>query len=94
MYIVQIEHPVKSYDEWKKVFDNDPLQRAQSGVRRYRITRPADNPNYVVGDLEFDSKRKADDFLLRLQGLWGSGTVNVIDNPRGRVLEVVESGEY
>ncbi len=46
MVILQIEHPVPSFDAWKKAFDSDPVNRKQSGVRRYRVLRPIDNPNY------------------------------------------------
>ena len=94
MYILQIEHPVKSFDEWKKVFDSDPLKRKESGVRRHRVMRLADNPNHVVGDLEFESKDKAQEFLALLQGIWPSLTGKLLENPRGRIIEVVESKEY
>lgn len=94
MYILQIEHPVKSFDEWKKVFDSDPLKRKESGVRRHRLMRLADNTNHVVGDLEFESKVKAQEFLTRLQALWPSLTGKVIENPHGRIFEMAESKEY
>ncbi len=48
MIILQIEHPVPNFDGWKKAFDSDPINRKQSGVRRYKISRQADNPNYVI----------------------------------------------
>lgn len=94
MYILQIEHTVKNFDEWKKVFDSDPLKRGPSGVRAHRLMRLADNPNHVIGDLEFETKAKAQEFLTRLQALWPSLTGKVIENPRGRIIEVVESKEY
>jgi cytidylate kinase len=55
MFIVQIEHPVPNFDAWKKAFDSDPVGRERSGVRRYKVLRPIDNPNYSMIDLEFDS---------------------------------------
>jgi hypothetical protein len=45
MAIVQIEHPISSWDAWKAAFDRDPVRREESGVRRYRIVRPVDDPN-------------------------------------------------
>lgn len=51
MIILQIEHPVPSFEEWKRAFDSDPVDRQRSGVRRYRILRPVDDPNFVVIDL-------------------------------------------
>jgi hypothetical protein len=55
MPILQIEHRVRDFDAWKQAFDNDPVGREQKGVRRYRVLRSLDDPNYVVVDLEFDS---------------------------------------
>jgi len=39
LVVLQIEHPVPDFTEWKMAFDNDPLSRKQAGVRRYRIFR-------------------------------------------------------
>jgi hypothetical protein len=55
MPILRIEHPVPDFDGWKTAFDNDPVGRKQSGVRRYQILRAIDDPNYVMIDLEFDT---------------------------------------
>jgi hypothetical protein len=55
MHILRIEHPVPNYDAWKAAFDSDPIGREGAGVRRYRILRATDDPNYVMIDLEFDS---------------------------------------
>ena len=46
MIILRIEHKVENYEKWKKTFDSDPINRKQSGVRRYRIFRPIDDPTY------------------------------------------------
>ena len=54
MPILRIEHPVPDFDAWKQAFDSDPLDRKRSGVRRYRILRSLDDPNYAIVDLEFD----------------------------------------
>ena len=55
MYILQIEHPVPSYEGWKKAFESDPVGRQKMGFRRYQILRPTDNPNHVMIALEFDT---------------------------------------
>jgi hypothetical protein len=62
-------------------------------VRRYRITRPADDPKYVLADLEFDGVSEAEAFAAALRDLWGRTDV-VGPNPSARVLEVVERNEY
>jgi hypothetical protein len=95
MSILQIEHGVRGYEAWKQAFDNDPVGREQGGVRRYRILRPADDPNYVIVDLEFDSVGEADAFRAKLRELWGRiGDDLGLEGPRARIVEVVENKEY
>jgi hypothetical protein len=90
MYIVRIEHPVPDFIEWKKVFDNDPLGRGRMGVRRHRIMRDADDPNYVLADLEFDTLNQARAMLAALKTLWGRVEGTVISGPRARIVEQLE----
>jgi hypothetical protein len=92
MYILRIEHPVPNFDTWKAAFDSDPIGREQSGVRRYRILRPTDDPNYVMVDLEFDSASEAEAMHEALRDLWSG--VEVMRDPRAQTVEVVESKEY
>ena len=94
MTLLRIEHPVPSFDKWKQVFDSDPAQRERSGVRRYAIARPADDPNYITVDLEFDTAHEAEVFLSRMRKLWSGSGGQVSSDQRALVLEVVESGEY
>ena len=94
MIIVQIEHLVPNFDAWKKAFDSDPVGRERSGVRRYQILRPIDNPNYVMIDLDFDSSRTAEAFLTAMREVWRRVEGTIIESPRVRIVEVVESKEY
>jgi hypothetical protein len=94
MLILQVEHKVPNFDAWKKVFDRDPIKRKKSGVRRYRIFRPTDDPNYVVVDMEFDNLRDLEKTLTTLHTLWGQVEGKVMVGPKTRILEIVESIEY
>jgi len=47
MPIVRIEHAVPDFAKWKQAFDRDPADRKGSGVRRYQISRPVNEPNYT-----------------------------------------------
>jgi ribosomal protein L35AE/L33A len=94
MPILQIEHPVPDFEGWKKAFDSDPAGRQQGGVRRYKISRRIDNPNFVIIDLEFDTLSEAETFLSSLRNLWRSVEGKVMNNPQSRIIEVVESYEY
>ncbi len=94
MYILRIEHDVPSYDGWKQAFDNDPVARAKSGVRRYQILRPVDDPNHVMVDLVFDTAAQAEDLLGRLRIVWGQLEGVVITKPQARIVEAVDSRAY
>ena len=94
MIVLQIEHLVPDFNGWKKAFDSDPVNRKQSGVKRYRIFRQVDNPNYVVLELEFDNLVEAEALLAALQKLWNLVEGRVMVNPKARIVETVESKEY
>lgn len=94
MITLRIEHPVPNFDAWKRAFDGDPLDRRASGVRRYRVLRPLDDPNHVMVDLEFDTLEEAEAMRGALLELWDRvRREGVIDEPRTRLAEVVETIE-
>jgi hypothetical protein len=93
MYILRIEHPVASFDGWKKAFDADPIGRKKSGVRSYQVMRPVDNPNYVMVDLLFDTVKEAEALLAVLRVLWEQVKGAVVQQvPSTRIIEQVETG--
>jgi hypothetical protein len=92
MATLRIEHPVANFERWKQAFDADPVGREQSGVRRFRILRGADNPNWVLIDLEFDTADEARALHARLLKLWSR--VDVMRDAQARVCETVEITEY
>jgi hypothetical protein len=94
MYILRIEHSVPSYESWKKAFDSDPVDRARSGVRRYQVLRPVDNPNYVLIDLEFDTAGQAEALLDAMRTVWQRVQGTLIANPQVKITEVVETKAY
>ena len=95
MPILQIEHRVRDFDRWKEAFDSDPIGREQGGVRRYRIARRVDDPNYVAVELEFASASEAESFRSKLHGLWGRAQDELgLEGPVARIVDVVASREY
>ena len=94
MPILHIEHPVPSFEGWKQAFDSDPVGRERSGVRRYQILRSMDDPNYVMIDLEFDTKAEAEALLAAMRAVWGRVEGSIMMNPQARIVEVVERKEY
>ena len=94
MIILQIEHPVPSFDGWKKAFDSDPVGRERSGVRQYRILRPVDDPNFAIIELEFDTVSAAEALLAAMQQVWNRVEGSIMTGPRHRIVELVESRVY
>lgn len=96
MIVVQLEHPIRDFETWKRAFDSDPIHRAASGVRSFQIFRPTDDPNYVAVDLHFDSATDAQAFKAALEGLWQSpqAAKALAGTPRVRLVDLTESRSY
>jgi hypothetical protein len=94
--IVQIEHPIRDFATWKAAFDRDPVDRAGSGVRSYRIYRPTDDPDFVAVDLEFDDPARAEAFRMAIEDLWRTpqAALALRGAPRARIVDVVEGRAY
>lgn len=94
MATLHIEHPITDFDLWKTAFDRFAEARRRAGVRGHRIQRPADDPRYVVIDLDFDTPGEAERFLdfLRTQ-VWSSpnSAPALAGLPQTRILELVDS---
>jgi hypothetical protein len=94
MAILRIQHAVPNYENWKQAFDSDPVGRKQAGVRRHQILRPLDDPNFVMIDLEFDTRAEADALLAAMREVWGRVQGTIMVNPQARIVEAVEITEY
>ena len=98
MHLLQIEYPTSDFDTWKAAFDSLSGLRQQAGVRRHRVLRPTDDPNYVIIDLEFDSQSEAEAYLAALQrNVYSSREATpglIIGDPQTRIVEAVEVKEY
>ncbi|MFN8372544.1 MAG: hypothetical protein U0694_06670 [Anaerolineae bacterium] len=95
MVVLQIEHAVISFDDWKQAFDSDPAGRQKSGVQRYRVLRHLENPNHVVIELEFASRQQAETLLTNLRNnVWPRMQGSITDGPHARIVELVETVEY
>jgi hypothetical protein len=96
MPTVQFEHAIKDFAMWKAAFDRDPIDRGSLGVRRHRVGRPLDDPNYVIGELEFETTAEAQACGAALRELWGSreAAPALLGAPRLRIVETVEDHAY
>jgi hypothetical protein len=91
MIVLRLEHKAPSYEEWKKTFDSDPINRKQSGVKHYRIYRAIDNPNHVVMEFEFNTLSEAQKVLDALDNFWEKTAGSIIINPKNQLFDIVES---
>ena len=95
MLTLRIEHQVADFDAWKQAFESDPVGRERSGVRRYSISRVVDDPNYVMIDLDFDSRSEADGLLAAMRDVWGVvEPAGLVVGPQARIVQTVETKEY
>jgi hypothetical protein len=94
VYVINLWHNVSDYDEWRQLFERDPLDREGSGVRRYQILRPTDDEHLVIGHLEFDGRDEAERFAGRLRELWSGMDDSIMSDADLTIMEVAESGEF
>jgi hypothetical protein len=93
MVTLQIEHAVTDFDSWKQAFDRFAEVRRSSGVMRHRIHRPADDPRYVLIELDFGTGEEATKFLDFLTTrVWSTpaSAPALIGTPQTRILDLVD----
>lgn len=91
MVILRIQHAVPDFENWKRAFKSDPLDRKASGVKDYRLYRSVAEPNLVMIDLDFDTLEEAEGMLERLHALWAGPGESVMRSPQAWIVETVES---
>jgi len=94
MYVLRIEHAAADYDQWKKMFDSDPVDRAGKGVRRHYVSRAVDDPSLVCIELAFDTAQQAETLLEAMRQVWQQVPEGVIVGPTSRLFELVEEHAY
>ena len=93
MFTLHIEHAVTTFDAWKSAFDRFAPIRLEAGVRSHQISRPLDDPEYVLIDLDFASADAAEKFLAFLRAqVWASpqNAPALAGTPHAKILESVE----
>jgi hypothetical protein len=90
MPTLHIEHAIVDFELWKAAFARFASARAGAGVLRHRVSRPVDDPCYVVVDLDFASADEARRFLAFLRANVWSSPANapaLAGAPQTRILE-------
>jgi len=92
MNTLHIEHAVTDFDIWSVAFGRFAGVRRDAGVRAERISRPVDDPRYVVVDLAFDTVDAAHAFLQFLTTkVWAvpENAPALSGAPHTRILQLV-----
>ena len=82
---------VDDFDEFKSLFDSDPVGRKQA-AKGHLMLRSLDNPNEVFTRVEFDSLEDANAFRERLLASGALDRTTVLTPPT--VVELVENITY
>lgn len=93
MITLRIEHKIANYDGWKKAFASDPINRKQSGVKRYRVYQPADDDLFVIIELDFENLEQAQSTQAALNRMFGNIDGKLIFGPQTKILYIVEATE-
>ena len=90
MTTLHIEHRITDYDTWRVAFDRLAEARRRAGVIAGRVSRPVDDPKYIVVNLYFDTAQHATAFLDFLEThVWASvAAAPALDGrPKTAILE-------
>jgi len=90
---LHIEHPVRDFDAWKRVFDGFQEFRAEHEVRSFRVGRRVGAESDVTIDLVFDDADAAATFRRALEErVWNrqQATGLLGGTPTASILDLVD----
>ena len=90
MVTLMVEHAITDFPTWKTAFDRFADARAHSGVLAARIRRPVDDEQYLVIELDFETRKSAETFRQFLTNVvWSDPDASpaLAGAPTTRVLE-------
>jgi len=94
MFTLSIEHMITDFPTWKTAFDRFANARDQAGVLAERILRPIDDRKYLVIELVFETKERAEAFRQFLTTIvWSDPDASpaLSGRPTTRILEPVST---
>ena len=89
MVTVMLQHEVKDFAEWKKIFDADETNRAQAGVKLVGVYSSVKNPNDVTMVFEIPDAGIMDAMMSDPERQKAMETGGVISKPSVSVLNKV-----
>jgi hypothetical protein len=92
MFTLSIEHAITDFPTWKMAFDRFADARDQAGVLADRIRHPINDGKYLVIDLDFETKERAEAFCHLLTTMvWSNPDLSpgLSGRPTARILQPV-----
>lgn len=92
MFTLSIEHAISDFPTWKHAFERFREAREKAGVVEHRIRRQVDDPQYLVIELDFETREEATDFRQLLHSVvWASREASpaLVGVPETRILEAL-----
>jgi hypothetical protein len=93
MAVLHIEHEISELAVWLDAFKRSAPAREAAGVTRTEVYQRADDPNYVVVNLSFETGEAATSFREALiNQIWSApdSAPALVGPPTARVLEEIE----
>jgi hypothetical protein len=91
MPLLHIEHGITDLNTWLKTFDRYEPQRNAAGVKKTRVSQPADDLQRVVIDLEFESTTAAANFHTFLRdNVWPSADASELMTGKPKAVILTE----
>ena len=92
--IVIVQHKVRDFDAWKRVFDEHGQVRRKYGATGHEIYRGIDDPNEITIVNHFPSKPQAEAFAADPSLKEAMATGGVVSEPVMTWAEETETVQY
>jgi len=83
---------VPGYDNWKPMFDADPVGRKENGALGHRLMRSVDDPDLVFVRVDFPSVESAQAFREKLLASDAVKSFELVQEPT--VAELADEATY
>ena len=92
--IIMVQHTVRDFDAWKRVFDDHESVRRRHGSTGHQLYQGADDPNAVTVVNHFPSREQAESFATDPSLKEAMERGGVVGEPRVTWVEETESVDY
>jgi len=86
MITVIISHEVKNYSNWRKVYDEDEINRSKAGINLTGVFESVDNPNMITMIGEAPSLEAIKNFMANPELKAAMELGGVISKPEVKLL--------